>query len=211
MVIYALSDMHGRLAEVPDCDLCIIAGDVCPIESHEVSFQADWLRDEFSVWLNRIPASHIVGIAGNHDVVIEHDPELPRTLPWTYLHDETATINGLKLYGTPYQRWFNHWPFMRTEEELEVLWKEMPASDIVICHGPPYGAGDVAGNGEWAGSKTLARKLQELQIPWCICGHIHENYGVYQLGPTQVANVAVVDNRYNVVHPPMRIHLDESR
>ncbi len=210
MLIYALSDMHGRLPIVPECDLCIIAGDVCPIESHEALFQAEWLKGTFQPWLESLPAKRIVGIAGNHDVVFERDPAVPRDLPWTYLHDQTASIDGLVVYGTPYQRWFNGWPFMRTEEELEVLWQEMPTCDIVICHGPPYGAGDVAADGEVAGSTTLARKLQELQIPWCICGHIHENYGIYRLGQTQVANVALVDNHYNVVHPPMRIDADAS-
>lgn len=208
MIIYALSDMHGRLPKVPECDICIIAGDICPVENHKLSYQKEWLNTTFRAWLEKVPAKHIVGIAGNHDIIFEEMPEMvPSDLPWTYLWDEMVEIEGIKIYGTPYQKFFNGWPFMRHDWELEKLWAEMPECDIVVCHGPPYGAGDIvrfAGN---QGSKVLARKLEELSIPWCICGHIHENYGVHQLGNTKVANVALLDDRYVVTHEPMKIDL----
>lgn len=205
-VIYALSDMHGRLPEVPECDLCVIAGDICPVEDHNVIFQSEWLDTVFRRWLQSVPARKIVGIAGNHDFIFDRIPALvPPDLPWVYLEDESYHFEGIDMYGTPYQKWFNGWPFMRTEEELEVLWKDMPACDIVICHGPPHGAGDIDPHGEVCGSEVLARKLQELNIPWCICGHIHENYGVHKLGNTNVANVAILDNHYDLVYSPMKI------
>ena len=178
MKIYALADMHGKLPSVPECDICIIAGDICPIENHNVFFQNSWLDTTFRKWLNEIPAKHIIGIAGNHDIVFEKLPEIiPKNLPWTYLLDQMIEIEGIKIFGTPYQKYFGGWPFMKHEDELEVAWRAMPYCDILVCHGPPFGAGDyVLGTGP-QGSKTLTRKLMELQIPWCISGHIHDNYG----------------------------------
>jgi len=209
MNIYALSDMHGRLPDVHECDICIIAGDVCPIENHKLSYQANWLDTTFRNWLERIPAKHIIGIAGNHDIIFEEAPErIPKNLPWTYLHDKMIEIEGIKIYGTPYQKFFGGWPFMKHEHELEILWKDMPVCDIVVCHGPPYGAGDVVSFEGPQGSKILARKLLELNIPWCITGHIHENYGIHELGNTKVANVAVCDERYILCQAPLKIEIN---
>ena len=170
-VIYAVSDIHGTLPVIPICDLLIIAGDICPMCDHNVDYQKTWLDTHFRKWLDEIPAKKVVGVAGNHDIIFDRNPELvPQDLRWTYLHDEMITIDeidiygsSLTMYGTPYQIYFGGWPFMKSEEELEILWKDMPACDIVICHGPPYGAGDQTSRGP-QGSKTLANKLQELKI-----------------------------------------------
>jgi len=212
MIIYALSDMHGRLPDVPECDICIIGGDICPVENHKLSYQAEWLDTTFRAWLKKIPAKHIVGVAGNHDIIFEDAPErIPKNLPWTYLLDEMVEIEGVKIYGTPYQRYFNGWPFMKTEEELEVLWKDMPVCDIVVCHGPPFEAGDYVAFAGPQGSTVLARKLQELNIPWCITGHIHEGFGIHQLGNTKVANVAVCDDNYILSREPTKIPLSSNQ
>ena len=216
MRVVACSDMHGQLPKVPECDLLIIAGDSCPVWNHRISFQEEWLKTEFSDWLRSIPAKHIVGIAGNHDMVMdkqyleEHRLEfkdVARELPWTYLFDEMVEIEGLKIYGTPYQKMFNEWPFMKYEHELEILWADMPKCDIVVVHGPPFGAGDIVKFRGYQGSPTLANKLEELEIPWCICGHIHENYGIHRLGKTKVVNAAILDDQYIVRHEPMRLEI----
>lgn len=206
MIIYALSDMHGRLPDVPECDICIIAGDICPIENHKLEYQKEWLNTTFRAWLKKIPAKNIIGIAGNHDMIFEKMPEMvPNDLPWTYLWDEMVEIEGIKIYGTPYQKYFHGWPFMKEEWELEKLWSDMPECDIVVCHGPPYGAGDIVKNAGNQGSIVLAQKLENLNIKWCITGHLHENYGIHQLGNTKVANVSICDDGYVAVNKPMKI------
>ena len=215
MIIYALSDIHGFLPKVPECDICIIAGDFCPKFNHNIGMQHCWLDTNFRTWLNEIPAKHIVGIAGNHDLIYEYQPTfVPKGLNWTYLQDESTIIEGIKIHGTPYQTKFGNWPFMKTEEELDILWKDMPACDILVVHGPPMGAGDWSRfrkTPERAGSITLAKKLEQLKIQWCICGHIHENYGTYKLGATKVANVAVCSNDCSkILFPPMLIPFEKS-
>ncbi len=101
MKIVAISDLHGYLPEIPPCDLLLIAGDLCPTYDHHPDWQSRWLANHFGAWLERVPAKHIVGIAGNHDFVFEQTPHLvPRDLRWTYLQDSGTEIAGLKLYGT---------------------------------------------------------------------------------------------------------------
>jgi Icc-related predicted phosphoesterase len=224
MKIAALSDFHGRLVDVPQCDLCIIAGDFTPIESHEFSFQQAWLRDSFRPWLETIPAKKIIGIAGNHDVLFDHGKEsgypVP-DLPWTYLENTETEFEGIKIFGTPYQSKFNGWPFMRKEYELKKMWADMPKCDLVVSHGPPYGVADIGGNGKRTGMKTLTNKLTELEIPHCICGHMHENYGAFYaptsshyvphqlpvLYYTSIYNVALCDNHYDIRYKPLIIEI----
>jgi len=207
MRIAALSDMHGRLVDVPDCDICIIGGDVCPVRDHNLSFQRDWLRDVFNPWLKKIPAKHVVGVAGNHDLIFDHGT--PPKLNWTYLQDSLVEIDGIRIYGTPYQAKFGWWPFMRTEWELERLWRDLPACDIIVSHGPPFGAGDEVDR-QHTGMKALAVKLQELSVPVCICGHIHEHYGVNRLGNTVVRSVSVVDENYALKRTPMVFEFEKA-
>ena len=71
MRIVVISDLHGHLPELPDFDLLLIGGDVCPATNHNRYFQEDWLNGTFSTWINSLPYrnvfSRVVMIAGNHD------------------------------------------------------------------------------------------------------------------------------------------------
>ena len=72
MRLVLTSDFHGFLPKrVPECDLLLIAGDVCPVWNHDRKFQAFWLRNDFTDWLKEQPATDIIGIGGNHDFVLE--------------------------------------------------------------------------------------------------------------------------------------------
>jgi len=67
MKIIATSDIHGFLPEIPECDLCIVAGDISPFHfQHNNMLMRSWLETNFTEWLNKQPT---VGIAGNHDFV----------------------------------------------------------------------------------------------------------------------------------------------
>ena len=73
--VAAISDLHGFLPDVPACDVLLVAGDICPVEDHDLDFQRRWLEGPFSDWLRGLDAGEIVGIAGNHDFVAQADPE----------------------------------------------------------------------------------------------------------------------------------------
>src|SRR5579872_5736067 len=140
--IVITSDLHGNLLDIPECDILIIAGDICP-DSHSL-LQAQWLNVAFRDWLNSIPAKHVVGIAGNHDLVFERAFHLvPTGLRWHYLQHNMIELEGFKIFGMPWIKpiWG---AFQRDEVGLEQKYSQIPNDvDIVISHGPPHGIGDL--------------------------------------------------------------------
>lgn len=208
MKIVALSDLHGYLPDhVPACDLLLLAGDVCPVTDHSLLFQASWLNHEFRQWLHAQPAAKIVGIAGNHDLVFERAPYLvPRDLPWTYLQDAGMEWQGVKIWGTPWQPVFFDWAFNGDPEKLQRQWSLIPAdTDILLVHGPPLGYGDGVPEGgavRRCGCPHLLKRIETIQPQLVLFGHIHEGRGDWQLGPTRLANVTLLDAEYRAVFAP---------
>lgn len=200
MKICALSDFHGLLPKVPECDLCIIAGDVCPQFDHAEFFQKSWIETSFKIWLEEIPAKHIVGIAGNHDFIFE---SRKINLPWNYLQDSSVNIEGIEIHGTPHVIGNKLWAFSHEESALEEIWKNLPYCDILVSHSPPYLIADNA-YGKNIGSQFLKKKIEQQKIPLVICGHAHENYGIHEADGFRVINVAMSNNEYN----PKSIKLD---
>ena len=208
MKIVALSDAHGYLPEVPACDLLLLAGDLTPVVNHALEYQADWLNREFRAWLELQPARTIIGIAGNHDRVFERAPHLvPRDLPWTYLQDSGTTWEGLKIWGTPWQPWFFDWAFNGSPDQLQRQWALIPPdTDILVVHGPPRGYGDGIpqpdGSMRRTGCPHLLERIQAIQPRLVVFGHIHEGRGQWQLGPTTLANVTLLDAAYRPCYGP---------
>jgi Icc-related predicted phosphoesterase len=202
MRVVALSDIHGFLPHIPECDLLVISGDLCPLESHDIAFQARWLDTTFRAWLQTVPARHIVAVAGNHDFVFEQMPEMVPDLDWHYLKDQAITIDGLLLFGSPWQPWFHDWAFNAPAQggELFLAKKFVLAPEgcqLFICHGPPKGHGDVNDRGLTCGSQALTERLEQLQPALMVCGHIHEGYGISEIGRTMVVNASYVDRHYH--------------
>jgi Icc-related predicted phosphoesterase len=208
MRVYAVSDLHGYYPPfVPECELLILAGDYCP--TRNIEQERRYMAGPFADWLRKVPAKHIVGIAGNHDFILQHDPEFARSLPWTYLQDEALDIDGVKLYGTPWTHQFYDWAFMDYEPALAEKFKTIPEGlDILIAHGPPYGKLDRNGSGAHCGSYALWGRVQQAKPDSMVFGHIHEGHGIVEDGPTRFYNVAYVNGRYepkyNCIHIPLK-------
>jgi hypothetical protein len=224
--IAAMSDFHGHLAppdEMPGSDLLVIAGDICPIADHSPLAQHRWLEREFRPWLEHVPAGHVVGIAGNHDLIFARtqEPFVP-DLPWHYLQDSEVELCGLRIYGTP---WI---PYMRAGagvfqapssfggEFLRERYSGIPAGiDILISHAPPFGLHDAVGLDEGlvrgrhhTGSKALASAIRRTRPRLVVCGHVHERRGASGFGSyndwTLVANVSLMNWDYQPCYEPMQ-------
>lgn len=100
MKIISISDSHTyhRQLEIPDGDVLIHAGDIT------FKGEIDVLID-FNNWLGEQKSkfSHILCIAGNHDIIYETKNAYARSLitNGTYLQDSSIVIDGIKFYGSP--------------------------------------------------------------------------------------------------------------
>ena len=108
--IVCISDLHENLVEIPACDLLLIAGDVSFAVKGDLPAKQAFLIGRFKNWLDRVAAEEVVLVAGNHDQSIEAWG-LPPGLRCHYLEDERIELFGLKVWGTPWQPWFNDWAF----------------------------------------------------------------------------------------------------
>jgi hypothetical protein len=224
MNVVAMSDLHGLLPDVPECDLLLLAGDLTPCrvtshfrgwyddrrpggmpDVHHPEYQAHWLDTEFRAWLDAIPAGHVVGVAGNHDFVFEQAPGLvPKDLRWTYLQAAAVVVGGFRVWGSPWQLRFWVWAFIADEPDLARRWALIPDdTEIVVLHGPPLGYGDRTRAGEHVGSPSLTTRLRQLpRLRLAVFGHIHPARGEWALGDAILANVSMVNERYELVHEP---------
>jgi Icc-related predicted phosphoesterase len=233
--IYATSDLHGQLPEIPDCDALLIVGDICPdfgargpekLTSYGLETsgeqQADWLMTTFREWLNDLTERDILvlSIWGNHDFVGEHKPLVDSLfLPWTLLQDETKVIKfkdgqELSIHGTPWVPNLPNWAFYASPMMLKARADAIPRNlDILMAHGPPYGYGDMVGpkfgGPVRVGDEALAYHAETSRLASTIlCGHIHEDGGSYRINDhTLVRNVSYVDENYKPNQEP--VLLDE--
>lgn len=207
MRLAILADLHGHLPPIPVCDVLLLAGDLCPAMGHGVARQAAWLDGPFRRWLELVPAADIIGIAGNHDFVFQRNPELvPSDLPWIYLEDASAEVQGLQVWGSPWTPWFHDWAFnaprVDGEQFLDRRYATIPAdADVVLVHGPPRGYGDRTTAGVDAGSTALLDAIDRVQPTLCAFGHIHEARGEWTRGETTLVNAAAVDGLYELRDP----------
>lgn len=203
--IIATSDLHGHLPDIPECDVLIIAGDICPDRpgnyraDDKSEFQLGWLDASFTPWLEVQPAKHIVGIAGNHDFALEFYWEYAHRLPWTYLIDSGTEIDGIKFWGLPWVPNLQSWAFYGNDIQLETVYQSVPeGTDVVISHGPPMTFLDWTDHrsGGHVGAIQAVNMIERVQPKAYVCGHIHEGFGKDHLGNTDIYNVAYVDEHY---------------
>ena len=205
MKIVALGDTHTQHwnVSVPKGDVLIFAGDA--------EFRSALDLIDFNAWLSSLKHKTIVVIAGNHDFFCESYPNDVRKYltKAIYLKDEQFILpNGMKVWGSPMTKTFLNWAFMELDENLgRYYWsKILKDTDILLVHGPAYKHLDTAvPGGDHLGSKTLAKKVEGLKIPYVVHGHIHGGYGIEKINKTTYINCSVLDEEYQLVNKPIVI------
>jgi Icc-related predicted phosphoesterase len=207
MRVTLISDTHNRCAGsfVPDGDLLIHAGDLTMSGKLPEVIQA-------LAWLESMPHPHKVVIAGNHDFCFQKDD---RAAKWFknagihYLQDSEVTVEGLRIWGSPWQPEFHDWAFnLPRGKEIKAKWDSIPAGiDVLVTHGPPAGFGDLVQGGEQVGCADLLEALDRVQPRLHVFGHIHEARGTYQRGKSLLVNASMIDRRYQPVHEGIVIDL----
>jgi predicted phosphohydrolase len=209
MRIVCISDTHlahrDTTLPIPDGDLLIHAGD----GTLEGSIQE---TTHFLRWLSDLPHRNKILIAGNHDWLFQMQSLLARSLVpagISYLEDSAAEIEGLKVYGSPWQPEFLNWAFnLPRGPRLRQRWNQIPAkTDILVTHGPPAGILDQTPNGEHVGCIDLLDAVERLKPKLHVFGHVHHSYGSTDVGCTRYVNASLCDEDYQPTNLPVIVDL----
>lgn len=207
--LICLSDTHRKeqLVDLPHGDIFIHAGDF--------DIYNEWHFDKLLFWFNLISAKykHIVWIAGNHDRYFQGKfiQEIQKELPYNvhYLMNSMVTLEGIKIWGSPYTPVFGNWAFMAFLDELKGIWKSIPEdTDIIVTHGQPFGINDQV-RGISQGCPGLRDRIKKIKPKYYIGGHIHEHGGkIYQDKNTVYINASVLDEFYDPSNKPVVINYE---
>lgn len=211
-----ISDIHGYLINIPECDVLVIAGDIVPRGMHDIHKQMAWLNSDFRDWLDAQPVKRAVACWGNHDFIGEIAPHLvPTDIKCKFYTDNWCEIDGIVFYFSPWQRRFYDWAFNLDEPDLDKKYNQIPDCHILVTHGPPYGYGDTTiahdegSVPEQVGSKSLLKKIDEIQPLVAVNGHIHSGRGLRLRGKTIVVNASLVNERYTPMNKPFVFDISE--
>lgn len=228
MKVVALSDLHGYLPEVPECDVLLICGDITPLKiQRNIPQSKKWLSHEFADWVNAAPCEMVYMVGGNHDFALasmyKNDITKTSILYGPTNHkimlldnkSESYYFEGKKytIWGTPYCKIFGNWAYMYEPETLKEAYATMPEDcDIVLTHDAPKlcGLGVIHQrfDREDAGNPWLADEIMRKHPKYVFCGHIHSGeHNLQTLDDIKMANVSFVDESYMATFEPLIIEL----
>lgn len=221
--VCAISDLHGALPIIKECNVLFICGDIFPLEIQRISTECElWFDTIFTNWVDKLPCQKVVFIAGNHCYwlnrmgyikilnKIKDNPKLKNKL--IYLEDNSIVIDGLKIYGCPWCTGPYGWPFV---DETCSKYNLIPNCDILLTHQPPriekLGCSypNTAYEENW-GSEELKQKIINKNIRYNFCGHIHTGtHGGIKLDGcnTIFYNVSIKDEDYITSFEPTYIEI----
>ena len=208
MKFLSISDTHGKHNQIPlewlePADIIIHAGDISNVGSlHEIK--------NFIEWFSKLDQyQYKVFIAGNHDFGFERYPEeinliLKEYPNLIYLKDSSVEIEGIKIYGSPWQPEFYNWAFnLERGSEIQEKWDLIPTdTDILVTHGPAYKHNDfVYGTkGGHVGCENLLDTiLNKVKPKKFVSGHIHCGYGESFEAGIHFINSSTVYFDFNIV------------
>lgn len=222
-----ISDTHTKHryceSDLPGGDILIHAGDFMNSGYHRRE------AEEFFEWFNAIDSYETkVFIAGNHDRIMQTDPDWAKGIltgykDIDYLQDEELGIyhdgpNGehlednVRIYGSPWQPEFFNWAFNlpRNGDEMKARWDAIPDNtDILITHGPAYGYLDIPGGSSIrVGCEMLRHRVDTIRPKIHVFGHIHGSAGYYFNGHTHFINASILDERYMYTNAPLTAEWD---
>eukprot|EP00510_Aplanochytrium_minuta_P007905 CAMPEP_0184033248 /NCGR_PEP_ID=MMETSP0955-20130417/3637_1 /TAXON_ID=627963 /ORGANISM="Aplanochytrium sp, Strain PBS07" /LENGTH=324 /DNA_ID=CAMNT_0026319559 /DNA_START=46 /DNA_END=1020 /DNA_ORIENTATION=- len=179
----------------------------------------------FVAWFSSMPHKTKILVPGNHDMIMDEayyncyykdwTPDgikrstkeaydLFRKHGITVLLDESTTVEGVKIYGTPWVRQYASWQtaFNRKEKDILQYWEKLQPADILLTHQPPKGFGDRSGSSVPLGCEHLLHKVQKVVKPKLhVFGHEHLDVGIFETESTTFVNAASVDNFYEIREP----------
>jgi Icc-related predicted phosphoesterase len=204
-----ISDTHTKHRHLTDLiggDILIHCGDISNRgQIHEIIDFLEWF-DKIKNYKNKI------FIAGNHDFGFQNNPEecadILKDYPnIIYLQDNSVIIDGIKIYGSPWQPRFNNWAFnFDRGPYIAKKWEKIPSgTDILITHGPLFGILDKTDRGENVGCEELYKKVMEIKPKIHAFGHIHNDYGIEVIDDITFINASSLGEDYIYKNSPRNL------
>jgi predicted phosphodiesterase len=217
--IVLISDTHNKHNklnnDLPEGDIIIHGGDA-------TNLGRPYELIDFLNWFGGLNYKHKIFIAGNHDFCfLPTESIFPPIYPdiaqeykdkgIIYLMDQTVEVEGLKIYGSPWQPRFFDWAFnVERGEAIAKKWETIPDGlDILITHGPPFGILDYTYTGQRVGCEELYKKIIQVRPKINIFGHIHYAYGYKSFDGIDFFNASVLGENYEYQNKPILIVLDD--
>lgn len=162
MKIISVSDLHGYLPQLPECDVVTISGDIIPLNiQKKLEESIAWLSGPFQTWALNLPCQKVLFIAGNHDFALEyllnngthlaietgHSWRTMGSDSWditellfqiesnnkiVFLSDSEYNFNGVKFYGTPWCPSLMNWAFYKNSDDLNKVFAKIPKNTDVL-------------------------------------------------------------------------------
>lgn len=210
--IVAISDTHLHFPEIPDGDILIHSGDFSFLGTEKDCI-------DFNAWLGTLPHKHKICVPGNHDWLAYREPKRFKDIMTNavVLINEEVTIEGLRIYGSPYTPEFGDWAYMYKKKNAKALWDMIPEGiDVLVTHGPPKGILDevlefnsLTGEIEvrWCGCPELYNRVMDIKPKVHFFGHIHENQGCLVQNGINFINASIMNKRYNAINKPTVIDI----
>lgn len=155
MKICTISDLHGHLPAIPDCDVLCIAGDIVELTvQRDYNKAKQWWTVNFVNWVDTLPCKKVFIVPGNHDFLLEFEwskdecrefQALLDTLTSDkveILIDSITEYEGVTFYGTPWIApiYWQTWAFEDVKNEYDDYkcpYENIPKCDILITHENP--------------------------------------------------------------------------
>lgn len=208
-----ISDTHNKHNEVQNID----GGDIIFHSGDATGGGKEWEIKKFLDWYLKLDYKHKVFTPGNHDFGFEEEPvKYKKMFEDAGVHlliDNSVTLDGVKIWGSPVTPWFHDWAFNRARNGSEVAmygvdyifphWDMIPDdTDVLLTHGPPYMILDelqfVDGTpkGQFTGCEDLLKVVEDIKPKIHAFGHIHCGYGVVEKSDTLFINASSLDEMY---------------
>lgn len=216
MKLTLISDSHSKHNQITKDliggDILIHAGD---------AMNSGYIEQElisFCEWFDNIKGYETkIFIAGNHCRLFEDNPKRALEIVNSYdsiiyLQDSEVIIDGVKIYGSPWQPEFYDWAFNlpRNGTGLMSKWHSIPEdTDILITHSPAWGYLDTVNSGEHLGCEQLRNRTDVVNPKLHCFGHIHDSFGYVKTDKTHFFNASVLNERYQYTNNPVNIEWDK--
>jgi 3',5'-cyclic AMP phosphodiesterase CpdA len=212
MRIVHISDTHNKLRwlSVPDGDVLVHSGD-------GTRRNTLWEMRAFAGRLQRLPHRHKLYVPGNHDGLLETNPELVQELfgSVAVLIDKGIVIDGVVFYGFPWvpgvaTNW-NGFTVPYGSSELSKACEGIPQDvDVLITHGPAEGILDTRHHPGCGVLRRFLAYMEPREKPrHHLFGHDHSGYGKEFDEDTNIwhYNGSSVNSKYELANAPRVIDI----